>query len=330
MHNLINKIIWITVIILIVLGFVLQKNKKNYVETLNYFDTEIYISINDITKNQSQTIISNINEIYSKYEKVCSRTKQIDDIVNLYYINYNTSSNDTIQLNQTLYNMIEYGYNWYQASDGLFDISKGNIYDIWNSYRLSKIGIPSIQELELMNTNSIEEIKLLENNQILNSNQNIYLYNLPLAFATKEVKEYLNKNNVTNYFINAGDIITLGDAYKKENYLIGLEDPTSKTGEIFITLKENNINVISSGGNKSYYEFNNQRFHNIINPSTLYPENNFLSVTVLSEDILLATVLANTLYSMDIDVAKTYLKKYDVQVIWYLNDFKIEYYNYDK
>lgn len=47
------------------------------------------------------------------------------------------------------------------------------------------------------------------------------------------------------------------------------------------------------------------------------------SVTIISSDCTLADALSTTLFLMDIESGKEFIKKYDVDVIWYSNDNEV-------
>ena len=64
-------------------------------------------------------------------------------------------------------------------------------------------------------------------------------------------------------------------------------------------------------------------YHHIIDPNTLYPANNMKSVTVIGEDSGLCDILSTTLFLMNIDEGKEFIKDYDVKVIWFTNDNQI-------
>lgn len=327
MKKNINKLIFIVIIILIIgfclLVFIDRKNNNNQYETnLFYMDTYIYIKFKTDNKKLANEVLKEVDNIYKLYHQLTDKYNSYDDIINIYYINYNNTLDDTLTLNPKLYNLLKYGKNMYRLSGGKIDISMGNVLDIWHSYRDSKIGIPTISELESVNTTSIDDIILLDDYKIKNNHVNIDLGCIAKGYATKEVGEFLKEKGISEFLINAGGNVLVG---KKANgrYKIGLEDPDSETG-VFKVIETNNKAIVTSGGYERFYEYNGEKYHHIIDPDTLFPPNYMKSVTVISNDSALADFLSTNLFLMSIDDGLEYIKKYDgVDAIWYSNDNKI-------
>lgn len=328
MHNKINKLIFILIAILII-GLVIiiiyndNYGLKEYSKVLNYMDSYISIKIYEENKAKSLQALEDIDKIYKKYSKLTDRNNEYDGINNLYYIYYNELNDDTLVLDSELYNMIKFGKEWYLKSDGLIDISKGNINDIWKMYRDSQTGYPNTEELEKANTDSINDIILLEDNKIKNNHPNIYLDDYKMGYVTNIVKDYLKAKQIKRYIINAGGIVIVGDYYEKnQKYGIGLENPDNK-GDIYKVIKGNNISVSTTGYYQNYYEYEDVRYNHIINPKTLYPADKLKSVSVICSDSSVASMLSTTLFQMEIDKGKELVKNNSCEAIWYTYDDEI-------
>ncbi len=55
----------------------------------------------------------------------------------------------------------------------------------------------------------------------------------------------------------------------------------------------------------------------------MYPPNNMTGVTVITKDCAEGDALSTTLFLMTVEEGKEYIKKYDVEALWYTNDNKI-------
>lgn len=327
MQKKINKMIIFIIIILIVglIGMgIYNKNKKSeYTTNMFYMDTYIYINLYNLSKKEAQKTFAEIEQIYKKYHELTNRYNEYEEINNIYYINHNNSKNDTLVIDKELYDIIKYGQEWYQKSNGLIDISMGNVIDVWKKYRESKNGIPSIEELTNSNTGSIDNIVLLDNNQIKNNHPNIDLGVIAKGYTTEIVGAYLEKKGITNYLINAGGNVLVGKPYQKTNFSIGLEDPNSDAGEIYKVIFANDMSVVTSGGYERFYEYNGKKYHHIINPKTLMPSNNMKSVSVIAKNSMEADMLSTLLFILTIDEGKDLLKQFSAEAVWYTNDNEI-------
>ena len=323
MQDKINKIIWsiIPILILIFIFLFIYNNnsKKDYTRKFFYMDTYIYVKLYDINKKDADKYLDEIENIYKKYHKLTDRYNEYDNIKNIYYIKNNKSEEEYIKIDNELYDIISYGIDYYDKTNGLVDISMGNVIDVWKKYRDNKNGVPSIEELEKANNNIKIELK---DGKIKNNHPNIDLGSIAKGYTTKVVGEYLKKQNINKFLINAGGNVLVGDKNKKD-YLIGIEDPNSKD-DIFDIVKGSNIAVVTSGGYERYYEYNGKKYHHIINPKTLYPTDNMKSVTVVTSDSALADILSTYLFLLNIDDGLKYVNSLEnVEAIWYTNDDKI-------
>ena len=74
MHNIINKIIWSIVIILILffigLGLYNKYKLKEYTSKFFYMDTYIYIKIYSNDSNKANKALKKIEKIYKKYHEL--------------------------------------------------------------------------------------------------------------------------------------------------------------------------------------------------------------------------------------------------------------------
>lgn len=316
-----KKGILIILIIIILLICILCNTFKNkiYEKDYSYFDT--YINVKIYTKNSKKVteIFDEIDKIYSEYHKLTDRYNSYPGLTNLYTINNNVLTDKYLEIDEKLIDLINYGINMYKWSNGKVDISMGNVIDIWKGYRESNLGIPTLEELQYVNYNNIEQIEI-KNNKIKNNNLNIDLGAISKGYATQKVGEYLKSIGVEKYLINAGGNVLTGSSYKKEKYKIGLENPNNQN-DIYKIIKVENKAVVTSGGYLRYYEYNGTKYHHIIDPETLYPTNYSKSVTVITSDSAYADFLSTYLFLLPVDEGINYVNNLkDVEAIWYLND----------
>jgi FAD:protein FMN transferase len=320
-----NKLNILIVIIIIGLSFFLmfKQNEKMYETNLFYMDTYINIKIFTKDEEQASKALERINEIYKEYHELSDRYMAYHQLNNVYYINNNEDNAETILLDEKLYKLIESGKEWYYISDGIKNINIGNIVDIWKEYKNNGKGVPTYEELINAGSTNIEDIKLLPNNYILNNHPNIDLGSVAKGYATEEVGKYLRSIDITKFLINAGGNVLVGDHYNNGKYKIGIQNPIDGSS-IYQVVNGNNIAVVTSGGYERYFTYDGVNYNHIIDPRTLFPANNFKSVTVVTNSSAKADGLSLILFVLSLEDGQEFIKQYDdVSVIWFVDENNI-------
>lgn len=308
----------VLMIILFIIYFIFSDKLDLYSKDLFYMDTYINVKFYSDNKNRANEIMAGIDDIYREYHELTDRYNSYDGVNNIYYINHNDSNESEIVLDSRLYDMIEYAYD-FGKSNSLFDINMGGVIDVWKKYRDKGEGIPSYDELK--KANKRHDIVLLGDNKIKNNHPNIDLGGVSKGYTTEIVSKYLKENGIKYFLINAGGNVSVGEAYKKDSYKIGIQNPDGN-GVIGV-IKGTNISVVTSGGYERNYVYEGHVYHHIIDPNTLYPAEFMKSVTVISSDSGLSDMLSTTLFLMDVDDALDFLDDYDAEAIFVMNDNSI-------
>ena len=324
MQQKINKGIWGIAFFLLLLfmgSFIyksyFEKQMTSYDTRFFYMDTYIYVSIYGKEKSKAEASLKEVEKMYQHYHQLTDRYQEYTGIKNLYFIRENTLEDEWISIDKELHTMLEESLAYYAISEERFDIRRGNLTDIWKKAIQEKT-LPSEEELE--KGREYQEV-ILQDGKIYNNHANIDLGAIAKGYATKKVGEYLESIGINQYIINAGGNVLVGNHYGKDAYKIGIEDPTSKEGDIFIKVKANNKAVVTSGGYQRFFEIDGKRYHHIINPKTLYPSDTSLSVTVITEDSYKADILSTILFLMDRDTGLQLVESLEgVEAIWYVNE----------
>lgn len=317
-----KKYIYIIILVLILLSLVLlyidKITYKEYSKNYFYMDTYINIKINS-TKNKQEidNIFNDIDYLYSSYNKLTNRYEKYDGIVNIYYLNETLSNNEEIEIDKRLSDIIKIGIEYYNKTNGLFNIAAGNLTGIWKEYINKCDSLPSNKELDV-NIN-IDDIKLDNNKYTKYNDIKLDLGGIAKGYVTELVGNYLEDNNINNYIINAGGNVKVGKAYNKEYYVVGITNPDN-TSNIFTKVNVNNLSIVTSGNYQRYCDIDNIRYSHIINPITKNPSNYTKSVTVITSSSLLADIYSTYLYLLPVDKGLEVVNNNnDIEAIWYID-----------
>lgn len=318
MKKVLGYICILLIFLFLIIYFIFNKRMDLYSKDLFYMDTIINVKFYCSDKDKASSIMNEIDNIYREYHELTDRYNSYD-INNVFFINNNDSSSKEVVLDSRLYDLIKYAYDFGLKSNGLFDINMGGVIDVWKKYRDIGEGIPSLDELKKANKKN--DIVLLGDNKLLNNHPNIDLGGVSKGYTTQKVGDYLESVGIKYYLINAGGNVLAGSSYNKPYYKIGIQSP-DKNGISYV-LNSSNLSVVTSGGYERNYFYNGEIYHHIISPKTLFPTNYMKSVTVVSHDSGLSDLLSTTLFLMDVDSGKEFLKDYDAEAMWILNDNSI-------
>lgn len=330
-----KKYIYIILLILILFSLILlyidKSTYKKYNKNYLYMDTYINIKI-DTTKSQKEInkIFDDIDYLYSSYHKLTDKYNSYDGIVNIYYLNERLNNNEEIEIDKRLSDIINIGIEYYDKTEGLFNIASGSLTEVWKNYIDKCNSLPTEEELNV-NIN-INDIKL-ENNKFIKDNDiKIDLGAIAKGYVTELAGAYLEDNNINNYIINAGGNVKVGKAFDKENYIVGITNPDD-TNNIFTKVNINNLSVVTSGNYQRYCDIDNVRYSHIINPYTKWQEQYTRSVTVIAKSSVLADIYSTYLYLLPVDKGLEVVKNNEeIEAIWYIDEENIvrsEGFNYE-
>jgi FAD:protein FMN transferase len=311
---------------IIIVVVILVNNRQNiYSKNMFYMDTYINVKVYSNNKSKATRALAEVNNIYRKYHNLTDKYNEYSRVINVYTLN--NTNNKKIKIAKELYDVIKYGKDAYEKTNGLINIGLGNAIDVWKDYRDSEKGVPTYSQLSNLGSNNVSDIVLYDNNYIeLKNGVKIDLGAISKGYTTELVGKYLESVKLNKYLINAGGNVKVGDHYQNNKYNIGIMKPKKNSSDVFKVVKGNNISVVTSGSYERYYEYNGNRYHHIIDPITLYPPNYMLSVTIITRDSALADVLSTTLFLMNIEDGIKYINNLDnVEALWYSDSGKVYY-----
>lgn len=194
--------------------------------------------------------------------------------------------------NKLLNEIINYGKEVYKETNGYIDISKKNL----NKNFKTKISNLKTDSNELVIDDIIG------------------------ALATTEVINYLKKNKVKEYLISDNGDISVGNYYQKGTFKISINNPLNNDILDVVSLENKSMVTRNSSDKVKSY---------MISPIQKEVVKKYDTVVVIAEDILTANMLANTLYLMDYEEGREFIKKYNASSYWYY-DGKVKTYKFDK
>ncbi|MDD4027888.1 MAG: FAD:protein FMN transferase [Bacilli bacterium] len=312
------------IIVLFILLLITGCSNKDYNQFNMFFmDTYINIKIYDLKFEDKDKVYNEIYDIYSVYDALCDRYTDYIGVNNVYYLNNVLEDGQSVVIDDRLAEVIAYGLDAYYLTSGKVNIAMGNVLDLWKKYRDSGEGIPSEEEFKNLKSISIFDIILNDNVYTKYNNVKLDLGSYAKGYVTELVADKLEEMGYYSYLINSGGNVKVGNHYSDDKYKIGIENP-NEDYLVYKIVSANNTSVVTSGGYKRYYIYDDVKYHHIIDPVTLYPSNFSLGVSVITENSAYADILSTYLFLLPIEEGIYFVNSNDlVEALWYGIDDKV-------
>lgn len=333
-----NRIAIITILLIIFISLFLVFNQnlnkeKLYTEKVFLMDTIVEIKV--INKSDANTIISESVKIMKKWNQKLNRYNKKSAIYKI-----NNQGEDGVKVSYEMIKLFNDLKRYSKLTDGNFDPTIAPLIDIWG-FGESENKIPAKNDiksaLQLVDYNDIK-IDESKNKIYLAPESKIDLGAVAKGFIIDKVYDHLKKNDIDNFFINAGGNIRVSgmNTIKNRNWTIGIRKPRANNQvykDYVLTISKGAI--ATSGDYERYFIKNKQRYSHLINPKTGYPARELQSVTVYTSDAMSADILSTALFIMGWDKAKEKIKNSEDIAgllikdgeIWYSEDLKEKFTN---
>lgn len=205
-----------------------------------------------------------------------------------------------------------------QEFDGLFDITIAPLTQLWG-ISSEEPHVPLQEEIDqakaLVNYRDI----LIDGNQVMlrNEGQAIDLGAVAKGASCDIVREVAAEYGIkTGYASIGGNLVVLGDDPDGQPYQFAIRDPQGDASEYIATLSLTGKTMATTGGYERWFEQDGKRYHHVLDPRTGYPsESDLLSVSVISEDGLLADCLSTALFVEGKEAALERMQREDYQLV---------------
>lgn len=295
-----------------------------------YFDTIIQITLYGTTK---ETYIDNCFALAKKYENLFSNTIETSDVSR---INANAGSGTYTKVDPETLSLIKEGISYGDLSGGAFDITIGNLSDLWN---FSKIAenltsddnetdasiLPSDSDIAAaLGHINYKNISIQDNTVLLTDpDAKLDLGGIAKGYIADRMKEYLNSKGITSGIINlGGNVMTIGEKQDHSAYKVGIQKPFASDGTSIAAVEVKDKSIVSSGVYERYYRIDGKLYHHILNPKTGYPvENNLYEVTIISDRSVDGDALSTTCFALGLDDGMKLIENTpDTEAIFITND----------
>ncbi len=301
----------------------IQSKQKQYTASfISVFDTVTTVVGKAESEEDFQNDVTYVRRQLEYYHKLFDIYNEYENINNLKTVN-EKASREPVAVDEIILDLLEDCKSYYKETDGRFNFAMGSVLALWHKAREDGLNDP-------LNAYLPDKTALAEAGRHMNPDDVIIDRESSTVFFKDEklkidvggiakgwAVERACKNAPRGLLISVG-----GNVYatgpKDENgspWAVGIRSPESENDYLHI-LNVTGGSVVTSGSYQRAYVFDDKIYHHIIDPETLYPSENWSSVSIVCNDSGLSDVLSTALFVMDIEEGQRLLSKYDAEALW--------------
>ncbi len=126
------------------------------------------------------------------------------------------------------------------------------------------------------------------------------------------IKRILLRHNIKKAIINLGGDLVVFNKKDNKPFRVGIRN--AKGDSIYKTVQISNGSIVTSGDYFRYYKINGKKYCHIVNPKTGKPADSVHSVTVITENGIIADALATALMLMNKKYIEKFAKEHNITV----------------
>lgn len=297
------------------------------------FDTVISVTAYCQSEEEFERLMDTVREDFVRYHRLYDIYFTYPGMNNLRSVN-ESAGIAPVEVGEELLDLIEFSLDMYRRAQGRVNIAMGSVLGIWHAAREYNNAVPEdsayLPDMETLR--AAAEHCDIENVIIDRASGTVFLADAAMSldvgalakgYATERVAQHLLEEGYEHFVINAGgNVRCCGTKPGGEDWNVAVTNPgLPDYGESLGTVSVPGGSIVTSGSYQRFFAYEGTRYHHIIDPDTLMPENRYLSVTVITEDSGLADALSTCLFNMDIDEGRELISALGgVEAMWVLPD----------
>lgn len=239
----------------------------------------------------------------------------------------------TMPVSDTVFSLLEFSLAMYEQTEGRTNVAMGSVLRLWHDCREEAADDPASarlpDEAALLAAGAHTDIRSVILNRaegtvtITDDQLTLDVGAVAKGYAAERIAEALEAEGIEGYLLNlGGNVRTVGARPNGESWTVGVENPDPTAEEAYVAyLNLSDGAVVISGSYQRYYEVDGVRYHHIIDPDTLRPENRYLSVAVIADDSGVGDAFSTALFNLELSDGLALVERTEgIEAMWVLPD----------
>lgn len=205
------------------------------------------------------------------------------------------ASKRAVRVNEELFDLIKSAGDYWQISNGAFDVTIGSVVELWQNASLEGRR-PTNEELAAAKSKvGFDKLVLDEANRTVRfkrEGMKLDLGGIAKGYAVDEAVEALKEYGAVAGLVDiGGEIRCFGNPPGEKYYTVGLQDPAADDN-IMMLLELKDKAVATSGNYRRFVFIDGKRYSHIMDPAAAGSSKGLDSVSIISDSAMTADSLA--------------------------------------
>ena len=308
---------------------------------MDVFDTVTEITAYGMSAAEVDADVVNLHEQLKVYHRLYDIYNTYPEMNNLKTVN-DAAGGAPVKVDDRILDLLEYGLDAYERTDGRVNILFGAVLDLWHEAREQGLASPENAALPDAAALTAASAHVSPDTLIIDRAAGTVRLTDPAAridvgaiakgYAVEQVARYAEQElGWSSALINVGGNVRAiggkGGAHSDTPFTVGIQNPDTASAKTYLTtVKLTDMALVTSGDYQRYYTVDGKTYAHIIDPDTRYPATYVRSVTVLCTDSGLADVLSTALFCLPPERGEALLGEFsDAHAVWVLADGSLQY-----
>ena len=306
--------------------------KKSYSrQSFDTFDTVTTVIGYADSREEFDRVADEIFGMLSDYHKLYDIYHSYEGMNNLHTVN-ERGAEQAVRVDGRIINLIRYGVDAYEKTDGRVNIAMGSVLSLWHDCREEALKdpdrarIPDAEQLaEAKKHTDIRGIVIEETEGAVRLTDPLLRLDVGAVakgYAVEEIAKGLEEQGIEGYLLNVGgNVRAVGAKPDSTPWLAGVESPEGGE-ELAARLALTEEALISSGSYQRVFTVGAQSYHHIIDPDTAMPaDRGYTLVSVVCKSSARADVLSTALFCMSLEEGRALVESLpETEALWVMKD----------